>query len=233
MIVRNDNIQEAQIDQLPDYQLLYDDAFGLTKVNLKAWFKSDTGVTLSGGKVTNWESQWGTPAISAANTGVDWEANGTLNGYTGIKQPNTANQSLDFSSAIDISASYTIFAVLLCPEEFAEYIFKSSVGGMCGINLKSDYGGPGLFLFDGSSLVAGGSNLYTAQIAMWQSGPNGTNLRQNGTQVLTGAAAKAVSPSGFFGRSGITVWEALIYGDVKSNTDIINIENYLKSKYGF
>jgi hypothetical protein len=239
MIVRNDNIVEATINDLPDYQLLYDDVFGLTKVNLKAWFKGDAGVALIGtsSDVSSWTSQFGTPTI-VANRGdgeTDWEVGTNLNGYPSLRQPAAAFKSLNFDSTPSISYGYTIFAVLVTPAEpLAEYILKSGESGMCGFNLRPDLGGTGAFLFDGSSLVAGsGVNTASPQYIMWQSGPQGTNLRQNGSQVLTNGTAKNVSPDGIFSRESAQVWEILIYGDVKSNTDIVNIENYLKTKYGF
>jgi len=236
MIVRNDSIVEASLTDLPDYQLLYDDAFGLTKVNLVAWFKGDAGVTLDGSDVKSWTSQWGTPTISATTSGTSWEMGNNLNTYPSLRQPDEGFIFLNFDNIPSISASYTIFAVLRSPEIFAEYILKSGESGMCGFNLLSDYGGPGPFLFDGTPpLVAGvgGQNSTTTQYIMWQSGPQGSNIRQNGTQILTNGAGKYVSPDGIMMRKGGEVWEILIYGDVKSNTDIINIENYIKTKYGF
>jgi hypothetical protein len=240
MIIRNDNIVEATINDLPDYELLYNNAFGLTTANLKAWFKGDAGVALIGtsSDVSSWTSQFGTPTI-VANAGVgetDWEVGTNLNGYPSLRQPVAAFKTLSFSSTPAISYGYTIFAVLVTPEAepLAEYILKSGESGMCGFNLREDLGGTGAFLFDGSSLIAGsGVNTASPQYIMWQSGPQGTNLRQNGTQYLTNGTAKNVSPDGIFSRSNAQVWEILIYADVKSNTDIVNIENYLKTKYGF
>lgn len=239
MIVRNDNIVEATINDLPDYELLYNNAFGLTTANLKAWFKGDAGVALSGtsSSVNSWTSQFGTPTI-VANAGLgetDWEVGTNLNGYPSLRQPAAAFKILSFSSTPAISYGYTIFAVLVTPVgPLAEYILKSGESGMCGFNLRPDLGGTGAFLFDGSTLVAGsGINTTSPQYIMWQSGPQGTNLRQNGSQVLTNGTAKNVSPDGIMSREGAQVWEILIYGDVKSNTDIVNIENYIKTKYGF
>ena len=239
MIVRNDNIVEATINDLPDYELLYNNAFGLTTANLKAWFKGDAGVALIGtsSDVSSWTSQFGTPTI-VANAGVgetDWEVGGTLNTYLSVRQPAAAFKSLDFSSALSISSSYTIFGVMKSAETTAEYILKSGESGMTGFNLGAGYGGPGPFLFDGdsSAIGSGGFTNNSPQYVMWQSGPQGTNLRQNGVQTLTNGTGKYVSPTAIFGRQGVEIWEILIYADVKSNTDIVNIENYIKTKYGF
>ena len=236
MIIRNDNIVEATINDLPDYQLLYDDAFGLTKVNLVAWFRGDAGVTLSGSDVRSWTSQYGTPIISATTSGTDWEMGNNLNSYPSLRQPADAFATLDFTTVPSISASYTIFVVLRSPEVYAEYVMKSSAGGFIGFNLRPDFndgkGGPFL---NGASLVAGtgGQNPTTPQYIMYQSGPQGSVIRQNGVQILTNGTGIYDSPSAIWGRKGLEVWEVLIYGDVKSNTEAINIENYIKSKYGF
>jgi hypothetical protein len=142
---------------------------------------------------------------------------------------------MNFNTSPSISSAYTHFIVFKQLGNYAEYLMRSSSGNFVGAALTSQFGGPGIYLFDGSNIPIGGANLTTPQYGMWQSSSAGTVLRQNGSQVLTGGTQISVSPNALFGSNfngSIEIWEILSYSSVLSGDDIALVEAYLKAKYG-
>jgi hypothetical protein len=203
--------------------------------NLVGWFKSDSGVTTSSGQVTEWASDYVTSGLKATSQSVKPTLTGNLNGYTAVTMPSGSLPML-FNNTLAISSAYTIFSVFKLDGAYAEYVLTRSGGGMVGAALTPGFGGPGIYLFDGGNLAIGGQNLTSAQYSTWQSSSAGSNLWQNGTQVVTsGSQVNGANPNGLFSNNStgnIYMWETIIYDTALTPLQVSQIETYLSTKYG-
>jgi hypothetical protein len=209
----------------------------ITIPNLQGWWKSDTNVVTDVDGVFTWTD------IIAGNVATRSGGNNfnnntsVLNSYSGITQVSGANQ-FDLLTPYSLSA-FTIFNVFnSVPDGIIMYWGGASVGGFF-----TNYSAlPGLGIYNDPDIASGGSNITTPQYGTYYMDNANYVVRQNGTIVNTTAFGsggnfdlnilfKGNTGGGSFGLNG-SIWELLIYNRALSNPEIIQVQNYLSTKYG-
>ena len=205
--------------------------------NLQGWWKSDTNVVVDGSGVFTWtDIIAGNVATRSAGTNFTNNTS-VLNGYSGITQSGGANQ-FDLLTSYSLSAT-TIFSVFnSVPDGVIMYWGGVSDGGFF-----TNFSAPsGLGIYNNPDVVGGGTNLTTAQYGTYFMDNANYVIRQNGTIVNTtpigsggnidlGILFKGNTNGGSFGLNG-SIWELLIYDRALLNTEILQVQNYLSTKYG-
>jgi hypothetical protein len=205
--------------------------------NLTGWWKSDTNVVTDVDGVLTW-----TDIISgntATRSGGNNFNNNTslLNGYYGITQSGGANE-MNLSTTYSLSAC-TIFLVFnSVPDGIIMYW-----GGVSNGGFFTNYSAlPGLGIYNNPDIANGGSNISTPQYGTYYMDNANYVIRQNGTVVNTtaigsggnidlGILFRGNTGGGYFGLNG-SMWELMIYDRALSNPEIIQVQNYLSTKYG-
>lgn len=208
----------------------------ITIPSLVGWWKSDTNVVTDVNGVFTWtDIIAGNVATRSAGTNFSNNTS-VLNGYSGITQTSGANQ-LDLLTPYSLSA-FTIFTVFnSVPDGVIMYWGGANDGGFF-----THYSSPtGLGIFNPPDICGGGSNLTTAQYGTYFMDNTDYVVRQNGSIVNTTAIGsggnvdlsilfKGNTNGGSFGLNG-SIWELLIYNRALLNTEILQVQNYLSTKY--
>lgn len=201
--------------------------------NLEAWWKADAGITLNGSNVSQWDDQSGNGKnLTQATAGSQplYVASG-INGF-----PSLTFDGVDFLSCTPIItlANQTIFIV-----------YKKAGGGNYVI---LDYDGTvypllhyGGTLYNGNSTLAVATTNNTWYARAWKSASGLTQPEffSNGVSLGLGSANDSAtrnylryvgSLNGAAGLDG-SIAEILVYNDVKSDADILLVNNYINTKY--
>jgi hypothetical protein len=208
---------------------------------ITTWFEPTSGVTKSGGFVTNWIDQIGGRNATSTNP-TNFTQSNILNSYSGITSPNNNVDSMTFT--LLSQSSLTIFSVSqrdALGSNNPQYLIGNASGQ--GIGAAYDDGtGYKPFIFDGPSglLLQGGIDPITPKYTTYQLDTSFGQIRQNGTQVAVNAGNPNPqlftrlfenSGAGFRALQG-TIWEIIIYNRILTAPEITQVETYLSTKYG-
>ena len=203
---------------------------------LVAWWKSTDGVVFGGGGITAWNDVVSGNTATALNADRFNRSTDVLNGYTGITQTGL-NTYMTLGTQINL-VNWAVFIVVKVNTTKVVNYFMGNTSGE-GIGARQTASGTGPIIFLNPGILTGGSNLTTAQYLSFNRLTSTAIIRQNGTQVASGAmAADTLEFNTFFEGnigSGLslagTIWEMCVYNSSLTAGQITQVENYFKAKY--
>jgi len=207
---------------------------------LKAWYKSDVGITLNSGNVSQWDDQSGNGnhLIQATATNQPLYSTGILNGYQGL-QFFGLNHAL--KSSFTLVQPETVFVLFLMDGNTRPYntLFDgyTVISGACDINYSagnrniSPYAGAG-------GIVTSNFNALAWSIVAVNFNSTSSNVYLNSDAVVTGNLGTNDMGGFTLGNSGGGLYfmggwivESFVMDNSISSGDWTLVKSYINAKY--
>jgi hypothetical protein len=227
------------------YQIFSTNApVNIGSAGLKAWFRSDQGITLSSGNVSQWND------LSGYGYDFTQGTSGKRPVYTAIDSSYVGNPSLTFdgsddflSSAVPVGNSSFIIMILKQITWGSQKFISNGVdNSTCVIYQFSGSVSPNITMYNGTAVnTNSNAPLGTVRrLAAWFSNSTSDYL-QIGSSKVTGANAGNSAAAATYNLGGATsgtnnanfsIAELIIYNALPSNSDLTLLDNYLYIRYG-